>query len=276
MAGILRSLAGRLQHRDRRSAGGCRHRSRGQLGEPSSAAARRALAAGVALRPRLVARFLWQSALAGADVARRALAPGHAAATGLPALSAAPRARPGAERLLRLLEPAAGDAGGRLGARWRALASTASMSARTCRRRCGPKRRPSARPRASAMADLLLAAACFVLIMVALGLVRILRGPTRRRPHHGGAAARHRRDRDPAADRCFDRHGRRDRRRPGAGAARGLRLGRFRLRRARTRTTPARRAADDPRSTSSRCSRSRRVPSSFSPAPSACCASPTR
>ena len=28
------------------------------------------------------------------------------------------------------------------------------------------------------MADLLLAAACFVLIMVALGLVRILRGPT--------------------------------------------------------------------------------------------------
>ena len=31
---------------------------------------------------------------------------------------------------------------------------------------------------APAMADLLLAAACFVLVLVALGLVRILRGPT--------------------------------------------------------------------------------------------------
>ena len=249
-------------------------RSRGGLGEPASPAARRAAAAaGRAGQARgalpLAVRRLPGRMLRGArsiPVCRC----GRASC----AVRCASR-RLGAKRVLRLLEPAARHAGGRIGADGALRIHCLDVGQDVPAQMRAEEAAFRAARRASAMADLLLAAACFVLVMVALGLVRILRGPTRRRPDHGGAAARHRRDRGPAAARRGDRHGRGDRRRAVAGAARRLRLGRLRLR-GRGPGRPRAQTADEPRSTSSRCSRSRRAPSSFSPARSGCCASPTR
>ena len=86
------------------------------------------------------------------------------------------------------------------------------------------------------MAEFLLAASAFVLAMAALGLARVLRGPGGRRSHDGGAVARHRRCRRPAALWRGNRHVRCRRRRADPRAAGRVRVHR---RSSRPRTRPS-------------------------------------
>ena len=129
---------------------------------------------------RLALRFPGQAAIAGIDVARRAFDPRLSLRPGFVTVSS--RLPPGTTRdafcaLASLLPgtlPVDATADGRL------VWCTASTPGSRWRRRWQRMRRgsPARLDGRTTMADFLVAAAGFILAMVALGLLRILRGPT--------------------------------------------------------------------------------------------------